>query len=258
MPARHLSAAERQRLVALLGMLGSDQPGEVANAARLAERFRRQYGMTWDDLLNLDAPPPKPPKPQPPPPPKPRPRPESEWSGSRPEGEWFKRKEPQKAKVPPAKRTDWGGLGFGWAFALTVVGGLIICGAMFGPNTNQAPPSPKYAQPAHHIEDPMKSATPPRIVPVAPAESSARWYLVHFYGASCQALENYTLGGGSLHTPEDVERWLRSGGWTVQRDPHSNNHFVQWFLTSPLHDRTREIEILFSNRAGCLSRAGKP
>jgi hypothetical protein len=72
MSARHLSTAERQRLVALLGMLGSDQPGERDNAARLAEKFRRQYGMTWADLLNLDALPPEPPKPEPPPQPKPK------------------------------------------------------------------------------------------------------------------------------------------------------------------------------------------
>jgi hypothetical protein len=74
MSARHLTPAERQRLVALLGMLGSDHAGERDNAAKLAEKFRRQYGLTWADLLNLQAAPaPEPPKP---PPPRPEPQPD--------------------------------------------------------------------------------------------------------------------------------------------------------------------------------------
>lgn len=63
MPA--LDPAERKRLVAIMGMLGSDSPGERNNAARLAERFRREHKLTWDDLF--DPSPPVPPESTPPP-----------------------------------------------------------------------------------------------------------------------------------------------------------------------------------------------
>jgi hypothetical protein len=49
----NLSEGERKRLAAILGMLGSDAPGERDNAARLAEQFRRQHGLTWTELLAL-------------------------------------------------------------------------------------------------------------------------------------------------------------------------------------------------------------
>ena len=45
----HLTAA-------ILGMLGSDAPGERDNAARLAERFRRQHDTTWLELLTPPPP----------------------------------------------------------------------------------------------------------------------------------------------------------------------------------------------------------
>jgi hypothetical protein len=41
-----LSSADRNRLTAILGMLGSDASGERDNAARLAETFRREHGLT--------------------------------------------------------------------------------------------------------------------------------------------------------------------------------------------------------------------
>lgn len=44
-------ALPRQRLAAVLGMLGSDHDGEVLNAARTAERLRRDAGVTWQELL---------------------------------------------------------------------------------------------------------------------------------------------------------------------------------------------------------------
>jgi hypothetical protein len=50
-----LTAAERKRLVSLLGMLGSSHAGERDNAALLAEEFRRQHGATWADLVNGKA-----------------------------------------------------------------------------------------------------------------------------------------------------------------------------------------------------------
>jgi hypothetical protein len=49
----HLDLAERKRLTSILGMLGSNAVGERDNAARLAEHFRREHGLTWAELLNL-------------------------------------------------------------------------------------------------------------------------------------------------------------------------------------------------------------
>jgi hypothetical protein len=46
-----MSDADRKRLVAILGMLGSTSAGERDNAARLAEQFRRQHGLTWAQLF---------------------------------------------------------------------------------------------------------------------------------------------------------------------------------------------------------------
>jgi hypothetical protein len=46
-----LSDADRKRLIAILGMLGSNSAGERDNAARLAEQFRRQQGMTWEEMF---------------------------------------------------------------------------------------------------------------------------------------------------------------------------------------------------------------
>lgn len=46
-----LSPAERNRLVAILGRLGSDYDGERAAAALLASRLLRDRGLCWDDLI---------------------------------------------------------------------------------------------------------------------------------------------------------------------------------------------------------------
>lgn len=54
-----LSESERRRLTAILGMLGSNSAGERDNAARMAEQFRRQHRLTWDELLGLPPAPPK-------------------------------------------------------------------------------------------------------------------------------------------------------------------------------------------------------
>jgi hypothetical protein len=70
---QRLSAVDRKRLASLLGMLGSNAAGERDNAARLAEQFRREHGLSWADLL---TPMPEPiPQPQPPPPPSSPPKP---------------------------------------------------------------------------------------------------------------------------------------------------------------------------------------
>ncbi len=46
-----LSPAERNRLVAILGRLGSDFDGERAAAGLLASRLLRDRGLCWDDLI---------------------------------------------------------------------------------------------------------------------------------------------------------------------------------------------------------------
>ena len=47
-----MTDAERQRLAAILGMLGSNSAGERDNAARLAEQFRKQHGLTWEQVVS--------------------------------------------------------------------------------------------------------------------------------------------------------------------------------------------------------------
>jgi hypothetical protein len=53
-------AIDRDRLAAVLGMLGSEHPGEVVNAARQAERLRREAGVTWREIVLPALPPPPP------------------------------------------------------------------------------------------------------------------------------------------------------------------------------------------------------
>jgi hypothetical protein len=45
-----------ERLVKLLGLLGSDQDGEVVNAGRMADRLVRQHGLTWPDIITPTPP----------------------------------------------------------------------------------------------------------------------------------------------------------------------------------------------------------
>ena len=45
------AVVSRDKLAAILGLLGSDFDGEVLAAARQAERIRRQMGVAWTDLL---------------------------------------------------------------------------------------------------------------------------------------------------------------------------------------------------------------
>ena len=70
---------ERQRMAAILGMLGSAHAGERDAAARQAEALRRKLGLTWADVLmaqpeqpepepSASPPPPRPAPPAPPPP----------------------------------------------------------------------------------------------------------------------------------------------------------------------------------------------
>lgn len=46
-----LTPAERNRLVGILGMLGSDHIGERAAAAALASRLVRDKGLSWDAVI---------------------------------------------------------------------------------------------------------------------------------------------------------------------------------------------------------------
>jgi hypothetical protein len=46
-----LDASTAQRLVRLLGMLGSTHDGEVANAGRMADRLIREHGLTWPQII---------------------------------------------------------------------------------------------------------------------------------------------------------------------------------------------------------------
>lgn len=67
---RPLPPAVLDRLVRVLGMLGSDHDAEVVAAARHATRILQQHGHTWSDLPRLAVPPPIPgglrPRPAPP------------------------------------------------------------------------------------------------------------------------------------------------------------------------------------------------
>lgn len=47
-----LTQPERERLIALLGMLGSEHDGEVVNAARLALKFLKDRQLTWESVLS--------------------------------------------------------------------------------------------------------------------------------------------------------------------------------------------------------------
>ena len=50
-----MTDTERQRLAAILGMLGSEHEGERAAAALQAEAFRRKHGLTWEQLVRGDT-----------------------------------------------------------------------------------------------------------------------------------------------------------------------------------------------------------
>ena len=46
----------REKLAKILAMIGSSQPGEVANAVRLTEAIRKEHGLQWGDLLRYRSP----------------------------------------------------------------------------------------------------------------------------------------------------------------------------------------------------------
>jgi hypothetical protein len=46
---------DRERLIKLLGLLGSDHDGEIASAGRMADALIRDAGVTWADVIAPDA-----------------------------------------------------------------------------------------------------------------------------------------------------------------------------------------------------------
>lgn len=50
--ARQAVSELARKLVAVLGMLGSDFDGERANAGRQADKMVRAAGLTWEDVVN--------------------------------------------------------------------------------------------------------------------------------------------------------------------------------------------------------------
>jgi hypothetical protein len=57
-----LSAALRERIAKLLGMIGSNHDGEALNAARLADGLVREARVTWPAVLEPPAPAPSQPR----------------------------------------------------------------------------------------------------------------------------------------------------------------------------------------------------
>ena len=51
----HLTDAQRARLTALLGLLGSADDGERATAGQMADNLVRDAGLTWRDLFTPDS-----------------------------------------------------------------------------------------------------------------------------------------------------------------------------------------------------------
>jgi hypothetical protein len=56
MPVLALPEGRRERLVRLLGMLGSDHLGERAAAGKLADQLVRSLGLRWDDIVTEGQP----------------------------------------------------------------------------------------------------------------------------------------------------------------------------------------------------------
>ena len=78
-----MTTEERQKLAAILAMLGSEHAGERASAGMKAEEFRRKLGLTWPELLMPVVPniPPRQPEHAPEPPAAPQPPPERDtWT----------------------------------------------------------------------------------------------------------------------------------------------------------------------------------
>lgn len=51
-----LSKRDRAKLIRILKLLASDQPGERASAAQAAQRLIEAAGLTWDEILTEQTP----------------------------------------------------------------------------------------------------------------------------------------------------------------------------------------------------------
>jgi hypothetical protein len=60
--AASLTPAFADKLVKILGLLGSDHDGEVAAAGRMAHSMLKAMGLTWGDVIKPAAPKPEPPQ----------------------------------------------------------------------------------------------------------------------------------------------------------------------------------------------------
>jgi hypothetical protein len=50
-PPCRWDADKRDKLIKVLGLLGSSHDGERANAAQQAERIRKEAGLSWGDIV---------------------------------------------------------------------------------------------------------------------------------------------------------------------------------------------------------------
>ncbi|RYJ02903.1 MAG: hypothetical protein EON47_06010 [Acetobacteraceae bacterium] len=75
MSAQALAPKAAERLAKIAGLLGSDQPGEVCNAASAGTRLLRDHGWTWETFIlrRVEAPTADP---------APAPPPQSGWRGA--------------------------------------------------------------------------------------------------------------------------------------------------------------------------------
>jgi hypothetical protein len=115
-----MTDADRKRLAAILGMLGSDSAGVRDAAALQAEAFRRKHALTWVEMLATPAAAP-PPEPEPPPPSPSPPSPPS-WQSPAPDYG-------PVAKAP----ADWSLLQAGLIAMFWVCIGWWAVTAIFGP-----------------------------------------------------------------------------------------------------------------------------
>lgn len=144
-----MSDADRKRLVAILGMLGSASAGERDNAARLAEQFRRQHGLTWAQLFEprtvyverevFVARPAPPPEPEPPP----------VWPDHPP------------YQPPPAVGPDWKAAGIAAALGASVI--MMVVGVMVAMNLAGAPGADAQSAAGGTAVIAAHHATPPAV-----------------------------------------------------------------------------------------------
>ena len=83
----HLQSSHK-RLASFLRMLDSNQVGERQNAGRLAAKYIREFGLTYDDVIGADLPP------------------EATWMAE-PEAEWEPEPEANWEPEPKQPKYEW-------------------------------------------------------------------------------------------------------------------------------------------------------